>query len=216
MTQPLRVDIISDVMCPWCIVGYSQLAKAATDADIDLDVHWHPFELNPQMAEEGENLREHLAAKYGSTPEQSTQARAQLTNLGQALGFEFNFSDGSHMWNTFRAHQLLDWAGEQGKGHDLKMALFRAHFTDAKNLSDPDVLADVAEAVGLDRAEALRLLASEERAAQVRQKQQFWQQQGIQGVPAMVFQQRHLVTGAQGEANYTNILTQLVEMSSES
>lgn len=216
MTQPLRVDIISDVMCPWCIVGYSQLAKAASDADIYLDVHWHPFELNPQMAEEGENLREHLAAKYGSTPEQSTQARAQLTNLGQALGFEFNFSDDSHMWNTFRAHQLLDWAGEQGKGHDLKMALFKAHFTDAKNLSDPDVLADVAEAVGLDRAEALRLLASEERAAQVRQKQQFWQQQGIQGVPAMVFQQRHLVTGAQGEANYTNILTQLVEMSSES
>lgn len=216
MTQPLRVDIISDVMCPWCIVGYSQLAKAATDADIDLDVHWHPFELNPQMAEEGENLREHLAAKYGSTPEQSTQARAQLTNLGQALGFEFNFSDDSHMWNTFRAHQLLDWAGEQGKGHDLKMALFKAHFTDAKKLSDPDVLADVAETVGLDRAEALRLLASEERAAQVRQKQQFWQQQGIQGVPAMVFQQRHLVTGAQGEANYTNILTQLVEMSSES
>ncbi len=216
MTQPLRVDIISDVMCPWCIVGYSQLAKAASDADIYLDVHWHPFELNPQMAEEGENLLEHLAAKYGSTPEQSTQARAQLTNLGQALGFEFNFSDDSHMWNTFRAHQLLDWAGEQGKGHDLKMALFKAHFTDAKNLSDPDVLADVAEAVGLDRAEALRLLASEERAAQVRQKQQFWQQQGIQGVPAMVFQQRHLVTGAQGEANYTNILTQLVEMSSES
>lgn len=215
MTQPLRVDIISDVMCPWCIVGYSQLAKAASDADIDLDVHWHPFELNPQMAEDGENLREHLAAKYGSTPEQSTQVRAQLTNLGQALGFEFNFSDTSHMWNTFRAHQLLDWAEEQGKGHDLKMALFKAHFTDAKNLSDPIVLADVTETVGLDRAEALRLLASEERAAQVRQKQQFWQQQGIQGVPAMVFQQRHLVTGAQGEANYTNILTQLVEMSSE-
>jgi len=215
MTQPLRVDIISDVMCPWCIVGYSQLAKAASDADIDLDVHWHPFELNPQMAEEGENLREHLAAKYGSTPEQSTQARAQLTNVGQALGFEFNFSDTSQIWNTFRAHQLLDWAGEQGKGHDLKMALFKAHFTDAKNLSDPDILADVAETVGLERAEALRLLASEERAAQVRQKQQFWQHQGIQGVPAMVFQQRHLVTGAQGEANYTNILTQLVEMSSE-
>lgn len=215
MTQPLRVDIISDVMCPWCIVGYSQLAKAASDADVDLDVHWHPFELNPQMAEDGENLREHLAAKYGSTPEQSTQVRAQLTNLGQALGFEFNFSDTSHMWNTFRAHQLLDWAEEQGKGHDLKMALFKAHFTDAKNLSDPNVLADVTETVGLDRAEALRLLASEERAAQVRQKQQFWQQQGIQGVPAMVFQQRHLVTGAQGEANYTNILTQLVEMSSE-
>lgn len=215
MTQPLRVDIISDVMCPWCIVGYSQLAKAASDADIDLDVHWHPFELNPQMAEDGENLREHLAAKYGSTPEQSTQVRAQLTNLGQALGFEFNFSDTSHMWNTFRAHQLSDWAGEQGKGHDLKMALFKAHFTDAKNLSDPIVLADVTETVGLDRAEALRLLASEERAAQVRQKQQFWQQQGIQGVPAMVFQQRHLVTGAQGEANYTNILTQLVEMSSD-
>jgi predicted DsbA family dithiol-disulfide isomerase len=202
-------------MCPWCIVGYSQLAKAAKEKDVALDVHWHPFELNPQMAKEGENLRAHLAAKYGSTPEQSAQVRSQLTDLGQGLGFEFRFTDDSHMWNTFHAHQLLDWAGENGKGHDLKLALFKAHFTDAQNLSDITVLAEIAASVGLDHDAALDVLTREDRATQVRQKQQFWQQQGISGVPAMVFQQRHLVTGAQGEANYANLLQQLQEMEAE-
>ncbi|MHA3979257.1 DsbA family oxidoreductase [Halovulum sp. GXIMD14794] len=209
---PTRVDIVSDVVCPWCAIGYHQLAKAARETGIALDVHWHPFELNPDMAEEGENLREHLAAKYGTTPEESIKARERLTTMGADLGFTFAFADDMRMWNTFRAHQLIDWADDQGKGHQAKMAVLSAYFTRRENVSDPAVLADVAGAIGLDPAAALAVLQSGERSEGVREKQQFWLQQGIRGVPAMVFERRHLVTGAQGEANYASILTQLSEL----
>ena len=206
---PIRVDIVSDVVCPWCVIGYRQLAKAAQNTGSELDIHWHPFELNPQMTEGGENLREHLAAKYGTTLEGSIKARERLTDMGAALGFTFNYADDMRMYNTFRAHQLIDWASEQGKGHDMKQALFAAFFTLREDVSDMQVLADSAASIGLDRNDALTMLQSGERADIVRQKQQFWIRQGIQGVPAMVFNQRHLVTGAQGEDNYARILQHL-------
>lgn len=206
---PIRVDIVSDVVCPWCVIGYYQLKKASEATGIAIDVHWHPFELNPQMAEEGENLREHLAAKYGTTPEGSREARERLTALGTALGFTFDYADDMRMVNTFRAHQLIEWAEDQGKAHDMKLALFEAFFTRRENLVDIDVLANVAETIGLDGAAARAMLESGEKADLVRQKQQFWTSRGIQGVPAMVFRQRHLATGAQGEDNYAKILQHL-------
>lgn len=206
---PIRVDIVSDVVCPWCVIGYHQLAKAARDTQTKLDIYWHPFELNPQMAEGGENLREHLAAKYGTTLEGSIKARARLTKMGAALGFTFNYADDIRMYNTFRAHQLISWATEQGKGHEMKQALFAAFFTHREDVSDMQVLADVAAGIGLNRANALAMLQSGERADGVRQKEEFWIRQGVQGVPAMVFDQRHLVTGAQGEENYARILQHL-------
>ena len=164
----LRVDIVSDVVCPWCVIGYHQLAKAARETGIDLDVHWQPFELNPQMAAEGENLREHLAAKYGTTPEGSRKARARLTEMGAALGFTFNYADDMRMVNTFRAHQLIDWAEDQGRAHDMKLALFAAFFTRREDLNNVDVLADVAASIGLDRDTACAMLESGERAESVR------------------------------------------------
>lgn len=145
-TQPIRVDIVSDVVCPWCAIGYYQLAKAVRETGIEVDIHWHPFELNPQMAPEGENLRAHLAAKYGTTPEGSRQARARLTEMGAALGFTFNYADDMRMYNTFRAHQLIDWAEEQGKAHEVKLALFAAFFSRREDVSSIDVLAGVAAA----------------------------------------------------------------------
>lgn len=209
MTDPIRVDIVSDVVCPWCAIGYYQLAKASRETGIAVDVHWHPFELNPQMASGGENLREHLAAKYGTTPEGSREARARLTEMGAALGFTFNYADDMRMWNTFRAHQLIDWAEEFGKGHEANLALFEAFFTRRENLADAQVLADVAESIGLDRAATLAMLGSGERAGAVREKERFWTERGVQGVPAMVFDRQHLVSGAQGEATYANVLKQL-------
>lgn len=206
---PIRVDIVSDVVCPWCVIGYHQLAKAARDTQTELDIHWHPFELNPQMAEGGENLREHLAAKYGTTLEGSIKARARLSEMGAALGFKFNYADDMRMYNTFRAHQLIDWATELGKGHEMKQALFAAFFTRREDVSDMQVLADAAAGIGLNRASALAMLQSGDRADSVRQKEQFWIRQGVQAVPAMVFNQRHLVTGAQGEDNYARILQHL-------
>ncbi|KIC20300.1 DsbA family oxidoreductase [Leisingera sp. ANG-Vp] len=205
----LRVDIISDVVCPWCAVGYNQLAFAARRAGVVLDIHWQPFELNPDMAPEGEDLREHLAAKYGSTAEQSAQVRAQLTELGEALGFTFRFFDGMRIYNTFQAHQLIEWAEERGKGHAMKQALLAAYFTDGQDVSDPRALVEAAETIGLNGAEARAALESGKHTDSVRQREAFWVQQGIRGVPAMVFNGRHLVTGAQGVENYASILEQL-------
>lgn len=207
--QTLRIDIISDVMCPWCIIGYRQLAQALESTCTLHEIHWHPFELNPEMPADGQNLREHIIEKYGSTPEQSAQSRRQMTELGQQLGFTFDFSDDMRMHNTFATHQLLHWAGEQGRKHDLKMALFTAHFTHRRDLSDTAVLADVAGEIGLDRDEALAVLADGRFAETVRQHERFWLQQGVRGVPAVVFDGKHLVTGAQGAENYASILTQL-------
>ena len=211
MTTPLRIDIVSDVMCPWCIIGYSQLAQALEATGTEHDIHWHPFELNLDMPPEGQNVREHIIEKYGSTPEQSEQSRQQMTKLGADLGFDFKFTEDMRMHNTFNAHQLLHWADTQGRKNDLKMALFTAHFTDLRDLSDIAVLADVAGEIGLDLAEALAVLEDQRFASEVRQEQNFWIQQGISGVPAVVFDRQHLVTGAQGVDNYTNILTQLTK-----
>ncbi|WP_050524620.1 DsbA family oxidoreductase [Pseudorhodobacter wandonensis] len=212
MTDPLRIDIISDVMCPWCIIGYRQLAKALAASGTAHEIHWHPFELNPQMPPEGQNTREHIIEKYGSTPEQSEQSRRQMAALGENLGFTFAWTDASRMHNTFNTHQLLHWAETQGRKHDLKMALFTAHFTDQRNLSDDAVLADIAAEIGLDRDEALAVLDDQRFANDVRNAERFWQQQGISGVPAVVFNRKHLVTGAQGEENYASILSQLAQM----
>ena len=206
---PLRIDIVSDVMCPWCIIGYRQLAIALEANDVEHEIHWHPFELNPKMPAEGQDIGEHLAEKYGTTPEQSAANRATMTAHGKELGFDFNFVEGFRMHNTFHTHQLLHWANEQGRKHDLKQALFTAHFTYGRNLSDDTVLVEIAGEIGLDRDEAKAVLVDQRFANSVRQEQKFWTQQGISSVPAVVFDRQHLVTGAQGVDNFKSILTQL-------
>ena len=215
MTEPtsaLRIDIISDVMCPWCVIGYRQLAAALEAKDIEHEIHWHPFELNPNMPADGQDMRAHLIEKYGITAAQSDTNRANMAALGQELGFQFNFADGFRMHNTFNAHQLLHWADEKGRKHDLKQALFEAHFTHGRDLSDRAVLVNIAAEIGLDRDEASAVLDDQRFAAQVRQEQQFWTKQGISGVPAVVFDRKHLVTGAQGVENYKSMLDQLQQM----
>lgn len=212
--QPLRIDIVSDVVCPWCIIGYRQLAEALKQTNTEHEIHWHPFELNSNMPSEGQNLREHIMEKYGSSKEESDASRIRMTEAGSEVEFEFNFNDDTRMHNTFNLHQLLYWAGQQGQKpmHDLKQALFSAHFTKGRNISDHAVLADIAAEVGLDRSEALAVLEEQRFAKEVRAEEQHWQQQGIQSVPAMIFNERHLVSGAQGVENYVNILEQLATM----
>lgn len=212
--QPLRIDIVSDVVCPWCIIGYRQLAEALKQTNTEHEIHWHPFELNSNMPSEGQNLREHIMEKYGSSKEESDASRIRMTEAGSEVGFEFHFNDDTRMHNTFNLHQLLYWAGQQGQKpmHDLKQALFSAHFTDGRNISDNTVLADIAAEVGLDHDEALAVLEEQRFAKEVRAEERHWQQQGIQSVPAMIFNERHLVSGAQGVDNYVNILEQLATM----
>jgi predicted DsbA family dithiol-disulfide isomerase len=210
--QPLRIDIISDVMCPWCIIGYRQLSEALAATKMAHDIHWHPFELNPHMPPEGQGLREHITEKYGTSAEESEENRIRMTVVGAELGFKFNFTDETRMHNTFNLHQLLHWADQHERMHDLKQALFSAHFTHNRNLSDNAVLAVIAAEIGLDRAEALAVLEDQRFAEVVREYQQRLLEQGIQSVPAIIFNGRHLVSGAQGVENYTRILQQLNEM----
>lgn len=205
----LRVDIVSDVVCPWCAVGYKQLEKAVAATGHAIEVHWHPFELNPQMGADGQNLREHLTEKYGSSKEQSDQVRGKLKELGDELGFAFNFKEESRIFNTFEAHQLIHWAGEQGKAHELKLALLAAYFSDGKDVSDPEVLLAEVAGIGLEADKAREALESGAFAEIVRSKQEFWHSHGINSVPSMIFDSKHLVPGAQGTETYVKILEQL-------
>jgi len=200
------VTIVSDVMCPWCVIGYRQLEQAMIDTGIDAHIRWEPFELNSDMPVTGQNTSEHIQQKYGSTPGQSEQSRAQMKTLGESLGFTFNWTPESRMWNTFITHQLLEFALTEGKQHALKMALFEAHFTDQSDLSQPDFLTSISSSVGLDASKAKLIIESGELGAITREKQQYWQARGISGVPSMIFGGKYLVTGAQGTAAYSDIL----------
>jgi predicted DsbA family dithiol-disulfide isomerase len=206
----VQIDIVSDVMCPWCIVGFKQLEQALGMTDAGAYIRCHPFELNPAMPSEGQNLGEHIAEKYGQTSEQSAQNRKMLTDLGAALGFTFNFDANSRIVNTFAAHQLLDWSQQYGLQHPLKMALFDAHFTDGKDVSQSDVLIEIASSVGLDATDSAAVLSSGSQAEETRARQKFWTDRGISGVPSMVFDGRYLLTGAQGAPTYAQMLQKVL------
>ena len=208
-TQPLRLDIVSDVVCPWCIVGFLQLQRALREAELAAQIHWQPFELNPAMASEGENLDAHLEAKYSSTVEQRQQTREQLVSLGQSLGFQFRFDDDMRMVNTFSAQQLLHWAAITGRQHELKITLFHCYFSRSRDVSDHDVLANAAVEAGLDFEEASAVLEDQRYATAVREAQRVSISGGIQGVPAVIINQRQLLVGAQGVVQYKAALQQM-------
>lgn len=210
MTDPIKIDIISDVVCPWCAIGYFQLEQAMAALELSAEIRWLPFELNPQMPPEGENLTEHVARKYGSTPEQSARSRQQLVALGEELGLEFHYDEHSRIYNTFDAHQMILWAGLQGQARAMKLGLFKAYFSEGRNVSDKRVLIDVAASLGFDREEAKRLLETQAFADTVKEEEQAWRDRGITGVPAMIFEGRYLIPGAQGAENYANILQQVL------
>ena len=209
--EPIRIDIVSDVVCPWCIIGYKQLERAQVETRVPAVVYWHPFELNPDMPEEGQDLFEHIAGKYGSSKQDSRKARAKLTALGRELGFSMNFADDMRMQNTFRAHQLLRWAASTSRQHQLKMALFEAYFSDGQNVNDAHILAEIAGSVGLVRNEAASVLDDGRFAEQVRKHETFWTSRGVQGVPTMVFDGRLALVGAQGVEAYRDMLRKVAE-----
>lgn len=204
--DPIRVDIVSDVVCPWCIVGYRQLMQASEATGIPVETYWHPFELNPDMEAEGENLREHIMRKYGSSAEQSQSARDHLTSVGNELDFAFQWTEDSRIYNTFAAHQLLHWASESGQAQALKLALFDAYFTQGRDVSDPEVLIETAASIGLDADDAKAVLKDQRYAETVRQKEQFWTSRGVSGVPTMVFDAKQATSGAQGVDAFANLL----------
>jgi predicted DsbA family dithiol-disulfide isomerase len=198
MTQ-VQIDFVSDVSCPWCVIGLKSLeaALSALGDEVAADIHFQPFELNPQMGAEGEDVAEHIAHKYGSTAEQLAQNQEMIRARGAALGFVFDMSKRARIYNTFDAHRLLHWAESTGKQKALKQALFTAYFTEGRNPSDPQVLEDIAAKVGLDRDRAREILASDEYAAEVRAREQLYLSNGIHAVPAVILNNRYLISGGQ-------------------
>tara|TARA_R110000824_G_scaffold149049_2_gene319118 strand:- start:985 stop:1644 length:660 start_codon:yes stop_codon:yes gene_type:complete len=204
----ITVDIVSDVVCPWCIIGYKKLEKAMKqfEGKASFELTWHAFELNPAMPPEGQDIGEHVAQKYGATPEQSKANRERMRQAGSDLDFEFSYNENMRMVNTFDAHRLLHWAGETGKQTALKLALFKAHFTEGKNVSDHETLVAVALSVGLDETRARDLLSTDLYADEVRATEAEWQDRFITGVPAFIFNKKFMVPGAQEPDVFANII----------
>lgn len=199
MARAMRIDFVSDVSCPWCVIGLKGLeeALARTGDLVDADIHFQPFELNPDMPGEGENGAEHIARKYGSTPDQIAANREIIRQRAAALGFTMARSGESRIYNTFAAHRLLHWAESEGKQAALKHALFEAYFTEDENPSDHDVLVAAARKAGLDPAMAREVLESGRYADEVRAAEQLWRSRGINAVPAIVIDERYLISGGQ-------------------
>lgn len=217
----LQIDIWSDVMCPWCAIGYGQLRKALgqLEGKIDAQIRWHAFELNPDMPEAGEDQAAHIQRKYGRTPEEGAAVRGQMRSIAEGAGVSLDYQGEGEappamMWNTFAAHCLLTWALDTAgpeKQTELKLALFRAHFNERRNIGARDVLLDVAESVGLDRAGALAALTDPDIAAHVRaEERQAWDM-NITGVPAMVIEGKFLIPGAQAPEAYVTALRRVAE-----
>ena len=213
MPQPIKIDFVSDVACPWCAVGLKSLeaAMARVGGGLQVELHFQPFELNPQMAAEGEDTTEHLVRKYGMTAEQVARNGEAIRLRGESLGFEFRMERRKRMLNTFDAHRLLHWAGLSGQEIQLalKHALLRAYFTDGSDVSSADVLVGLAEAVGLDGVRAREVLASGEYTNEVRAQERFYQEQGVTAVPSVIFNDRHLLQGGQPVETFENALRQL-------
>ena len=207
----LRIDFVSDISCPWCVIGLKSLEQAleqAADAT-SAELHFHPFELNPQMAPEGEDIGEHLARKYGATEEQGAKTREMIRARGAELGFTFEMGKRSRIYNTFDAHRLLHWAEMQGLQRELKLALFEAYFTKGENPGAHEVLVRVAGEVGLDQGEASEVLSSGAYGDEVREQEAFFQRQGINSVPAIIINQRHLISGGQPPEVFEQALRQI-------
>lgn len=227
MTQPAKVtiDIWSDVMCPWCIIGYAQLQKGLDSlaGEVEAEVRWHAFQLNPDMPQEGEEQQAHLARKYGRTPDQMAAARGQMKEIAVRAGYSFDYAGAgdppeARLWNTLRAHQLLLWTlAQYGPEQQtaLKRALFDAHFQQRRNVSDPAVLLDIAESVGIDPAAAAAALDSQVLAQQAQEEQRMAYDMNVTGVPAMLINGKFLIPGAQEPETYANALRRVVAREAE-
>jgi predicted DsbA family dithiol-disulfide isomerase len=207
----MKIDFVSDVVCPWCAVGLGALEQALVRIgdDIEVELHFQPFELNPQMPPEGEDIVEHIGRKYGSTPAQVEQNRENIRLRGVEVGFTFRMDRRGRIYNTFDAHRLLHWAESEGRQVQLKHALLKAYFTDGENPASHDVLVKLAVAAGLDGARAAEILANGTYTAEVREREQFYTQRGITAVPSIIINDQHLIQGGQPSEVFERALRQI-------
>ncbi len=213
MTQKMTFDFISDVSCPWCIVGLRglEIALEQMGGRIDPQITFHPFELNPQMPPGGQDIGEHIAEKYGSTPEQRKANGAMIRQRAADVGFAMADRSDGRIYNTFDAHRLLHWAGLEGRQLALKHRLFTAYFTEGRAPEDHDVLVDCAGDVGLDADAARALLSSDRFAAEVRAEEDRWRREGISSVPTIIIDNRYVISGGQPPDAFARAIGKIAE-----
>ena len=210
MPKPMKIDFVSDVSCPWCVIGLRGLEEALGRIDgIEADVTFRPFELNPEMPVGGQNIVEHIGQKYGSTPEQSASNRAMIRDRAAELGFRMEMSDESRIYNTFDAHRLLHWAEQGGRQVALKMKLFETYFTNGQDPSNYEILVTAAGEAGLDEDAAREVLTSGRFSEEVREAERLWQSRGISAVPAVVINEKYLISGGQPPEAFEKALRQI-------
>ena len=209
----LRIDFVSDVVCPWCAVGLASLEQALRQlqGEVEAEIHFQPFELDPKMPAGGMDVAENLKRKYGMSDAQLAENQARIRDRGTELGFSFDFNARSRTWNTFDAHRLLHWAAAEAPERQLplKRALLVANFSEGRDISDHAVLAEVAAGVGLDAQRASAVLAGGEFADAVRDAEKFFQGLGISSVPAVIVERKHLISGGQPPEVFERALREL-------
>jgi predicted DsbA family dithiol-disulfide isomerase len=213
MKVSMKIDVVSDVVCPWCAVGLASLLRALDTLGDELrpTLHFQPFELNPTLGPGGQDIVEYLGRKYGSTPEQIELTHVQIAQRGAAVGFEFNLDLRTRTYNSFDAHRLLYWAGLEGEDFQLllKLALLRSYFTEGLDPGDSALLVRLATETGLDPVRARDILSGDEYGAEVREREQFYQTQGIRSVPSFIINDRHLISGGQPPEFFVQALRQI-------
>lgn len=211
MTKPMKIDFVSDISCPWCVIGLRGLEEALDRVGdlVEADIRFQPFELNPDMAAEGQNIGDHIAEKYGSTAEQSAANREAIRARAATLGFDIRMGAESRIYNTFDAHRLLHWAGLGGDQAALKHALFETYFTQGRSPGDHDALIEAAASAGLDADDARDVLEGGIYADEVRAAEQLWRSRGINAVPAIVINDRYLISGGQPPEAFEGALREI-------
>lgn len=213
----LKIDFVSDVSCPWCVIGLRAMEKALAELDdVNAEIHFKPFELNPDMVPEGEQIDEHIAKKYGTTPEQSNETREMIRERGAELGFKFDREKYDRIYNTFDTHRLLHWAELEGKQYEMKTALFEWYFTNGNNPGSHEVLLNLVDHLGLSKTRAQEILNSDEYSEQVRQDQAHYHRAGIHAVPAVIVNDKHLIQGGQPVDVFKQAFTQIAAEPSDS
>ena len=211
----MQIDIVSDIACPWCAIGYARLEKAMKTLSNELifEVQWHAFELNPDGTSDGEPILQALSRKYGRSAAEMEAAQRNMMDIAEELGLNFSLMQERYTHNTFDAHRLVKWAGEQDRQTDMKMAFFEAYFGRAENISDTEVLIGCAESIGLDGARAKAILKSDAYTEAVRTDEARYQQAGVSAVPAFIINQRHLISGAQEPDTLVNAFREIAAQS---
>ena len=212
MKDKIKIDIVSDVVCPWCIIGYKRLEKAIAEMGMQdkVEIEWQPFQLNPNMPTEGQNVQEHITEKYGASLDDQKKSQESMTQFGAELGFTFNYFDEMKMVNTKNAHILLEYAKAFGKQTELNIRLVEAFFSEKKDISNLEVLANELQSVGLNTTEALAKLDNDDARYHTKSNEDFWKNAGVTSVPTIVFNRKSAVTGAQPIDVFKQVLTDLL------